>query len=407
MAKKTTKIAPTTDAVNTTDPGSIVNPATGVTKTPEDLSFSKSGNIAKDLLNDLVSSFYQVQKLRIQLGNKLSAHFYRKLGLEAAKTLIEQQKGEKKAAVDMIDVLKVEYRRIADALSNVETVNERQFRKLSGDERGIFDEYIEFSWMSEYRQMLRSENRVFKDIELCLNKFPIWTDYLSKIKGVGPTIGGVIVALIDIRKAETPASLWAYSGLDTVPFDNQGEADGRGRGRYTQHLVKVTYIDREGNEKVRNSITFNPLLKTKLVGVLADGFIKHRTPYYREEYDNYKQRIIQREDIAEAEAIARGDTIVRSESGTKVEAFANGVLTWKRRAPMHINRMSIRFMMKRFLVSLYKVWRAMEGLPVVEEYGIRKLGLVHHDSGRGRWAQQMRNTPIVTAQESEDTPEEF
>lgn len=358
--------------------------------TTADLATSRSGSIAKDMLSDLVSSFYQIQKLRIQLGNKLSAHFYRKLGLEAAEKLIEQQQGDKKASVDMIDVLRVQFRRVADGLSDFKIVNEKKFASLTQDTRGIFDEYIEYSWMSEYRDMLGSENRVLKDIEICLDKFPIWTDWLCKIKGVGPTTGGVIVSLIDIRKAETPASLWAFAGMDVVPINNKGEVDGRGRGRFREHLVKAQYKDREGVDKVRDSITFNPMLKTKLLGVLADSFIKHRAPKYREEYDNYKARITERENANVANAKARGD-----------EDF-------KRKTPAHLNRMAIRYMMKRFLVDLYKEWRGIEGLEIVPEYGERKLGLEHH-TGRGRWGEQMRAGMVLREENnSEDqTPATF
>lgn len=39
-----------------------------------------------------------------------------------------------------------------------------------------------------------------------------------------------------------------------------------------------------------------------------------------------------------------------------------------------------RYMIKRFLVDLYINWRKAEGLPVSEEYSAAKLGRIHHDS---------------------------
>jgi hypothetical protein len=350
------------------------------------LAPSSTGDLIKDMLKDLVSSFYQIQKVRIQLGNKLSAHFYRKLGITAAEKMIEQQKGDRKTSVDLIDVLKVEFRRIADALSNVDVVNEKYFQELSTDERGVFDEYIEFSWMAEYRQMLFSENRVLGDIDLTLNKFPIWTDWLKKIKGVGPTIGGVIVSKINIHISDTPASIWAFAGLDVVITDRHGEPDGRGRGRFNAHLVERQYIDKQGEEQVRDSVTFDPMLKTKLVGVLGDIFIKHRTPKYRDEYDKYKARITERENGLVAKAKADGDT------------------KYKRKADAHLNRMAIRYMIKRFLVDLYIQWRTMEGLEVVPEYSVAKLGMVHH-TAQGAWATQQRQGRL--GGEPDQTPASF
>ena len=350
------------------------------------------GDLNKQLLGGLVSTLYQIQKLRIQTGNKLIAHFYRKIGIDAAEKMIEQKKGDKKSAVEFIDVLKDEYKRIADALSDRKVVREKNFKDLEVGVRGIFDEYAEYSWMSQYRTLVIQENNALKDVERTLNKFPIYTEWLKDIRGVGVTMAGVIICYIDIHKADTPASIWSYAGLDVVPVDRNGDPDGRGRGRFNGHLVEVSYVDRTGKDAVRDSVTFNPTLKTKLVGVLADLFIKMGTEPYRTEYDNYKERITQREAAL---------------------AQQNGP-DYKKRTAAHIHRMAMRYMIKRFLVDLYKVWRTLEGLEVVEEYGVRKLGLQHHQHGSGRWAQQVHgvNTPTMDSNipklnENDGTPESF
>jgi hypothetical protein len=48
------------------------------------------------------------------------------------------------------------------------------------------------------------------------------------------------------------------------------------------------------------------------------------------------------------------------------------------KTPGHRNRMALRYMIKRFLVDLYLNMRRIEGLPITEEYSVRKLGMVHH-----------------------------
>jgi len=353
----------------------------------DDLALVNTGDIVKDLLSSLISSYYQVQKLRIQMGNKLAAHFYQKLGLVKTETLIKQQQGDKKTEVDLLDVIKAEYVRVADALSDVDVVRQKHFMSLTQSTRGIFDRFVEFSWMAQYRVQLVSENRILKDVAMSLEEFPIWTQWLKHIKGVGPTLGGVIISKVNIHIADTPASLHAFAGLDVVLINNLGEEENRGRGRYKEHLVERTYTDKDGNEKTRMSITFDPILKTKLVGVLGDIFIKQNTPIYRQEYDNYKARITQREAQKFQEMRASGDCLYRSMSKD------------------HINNMAIRYMVKRFLITLYYEWRRLEGLPIVEEYGVRKLGLKHHQ-GQGAWDTQMR-TRLGMTSEADPTPQPF
>jgi len=371
--------------------------------------------LARDLLKDMVSSFYQLQAGRIQEGNRLTAHFYRKLGVDRTEKLINQMQGDTKIKIELIDVLKADWKRITDAfadpeinkslktkrnyVSNDDKSSEPQettrrskvktFSLLDPDIRGTFDDFLEWQMMSRYRDMLKNEDEAKKDLNDCLENFQVWREFLSKIKGVGPTIGAVMLATIDIYKAKTPASLWSYAGLDVVILDNEGNPDGRGRARYKGHLVEVEYVAKDGTIKLKNGITFNPFLKTKLVGVLADIMIKHRTPKYRDEYDHYKARITERELSLTQQALAIGNT------------------DFKARTTAHLHRMAMRYMIKRFLVDYYVAHRTMEGLEVVQEYSIAKLGMVHHHP-EGRWAKHMAKLTEQTSDSDPDaTPEPF
>ena len=57
------------------------------------------------------------------------------------------------------------------------------------------------------------EKSTLSEIGWMLSKVPIFTEWLRDQKGCGPTMAGVIVAEIDITKCETPSALWAYAGL--------------------------------------------------------------------------------------------------------------------------------------------------------------------------------------------------
>lgn len=130
-------------------------------------------------------------------------------------------------------------------------------------------------------------------------------------------------------------------GLDTGP-------DGKGRSKRKEHLIRVKYTDKAGNESEKSSITFNSFLKSKLMGVLAPSFLKQgRDSQYAAEYYNYKNRLM-------------------NHPGHKDKAKG------------HIHNMALRYMIKRFLVDLYKAWREMEGLAVAPEYSEEKLGIIHN-----------------------------
>jgi hypothetical protein len=171
-----------------------------------------------------------------------------------------------------------------------------------------------------------------------LDGVPIWTQYLSKQKGIGRAMAGVIISELDPAKAERPSDFWAYAGLDVAP-------DGRGRSKRKEHLIERTYRDAKGKEQTRLSVTYNPFLKTKLIGVLGPSFLRSRSPW-REVYDGYKHRLEHRPDTAE----------------------------W---TPGHRHAAAIRYMVKMFLLNLHLRWRELEGLPVSNSYAEARLGIVH------------------------------
>ena len=197
-------------------------------------------------------------------------------------------------------------------------------------------------------------------IAISLSVYPVVTEFLSGVCGCGPAMSGVIVSEIDITKSKYASSLWKLAGLDVA-------SDGRGRSRRKEHLVKATYTNADGEEAERDSITFNPFLKTKLMGVLAASFIKigeARSPYAKI-YRDYKHRL---ENHA-VHGIAN-DAVRIAEFKEKGQRYA---------PKGHRHNMAMRYMIKQFLVDLYKAWRTLEGLEVFAPYQEAKLGHVHKD----------------------------
>ena len=278
----------------------------------------------------MVRGAYDVQKLRIQMGNRIVANFKTKLG---------QAPGEDEGVLDddgklILNDLRVRFRKITDGVKTFP----RQ-AKFKGDE--VISSYTELCLLAQYIELEQDEDRHFRRLESVLKDYPIYTEFLEKIRGIGPAMAGVIVSEIDISKAKYPSSLWKYAGLDVAE-------DGQGRSRKKEHLVTVKYVNSDGEEAERNSITFSPFLKTKLLGVLGSSFLRAGDNTYSRIYRNYKNRL---------------------ENHPAHQEKSKG----------HRHNMAIRYMIKQFLVDLYKAWRDLKGLPVHPPYSESKLGLIHGD----------------------------
>ena len=167
----------------------------------------------------------------------------------------------------------------------------------------------------------------------------------------------MLISEIDISKSKYASSLHKYCGVDVVLVENEdGEIVGEARGRKKHHLVEQEYIDKEGQLQTKLGLSYKPVLKTKLLGVLAASFIRtgaklkkddtKKNSKYEKIYRDYKFRI------------------------QNMPAHAE-------KTKLHINRMATRYCVKIFLNDLYAKWRELEGLEVHPPYHEAKLGLYH------------------------------
>jgi len=158
------------------------------------------------------------------------------------------------------------------------------------------------------KRFKRLEQEMLEYIEKLCEKYLI-TKKLLEIKGIGITMAAVIISEIDIYKADTVSKIWRYCGLGVV----NGKAERPVKG-----------------EKLH----YNKFLKSKLLGVLAKSFLINNN-HYRKFYDDYKHRLESK--------------------------------NWGA-SKLHRHRAALRYMMKMFLIDLYKMWREIEELPVREPY---------------------------------------
>lgn len=286
----------------------------------------------QSIIKPIVRGIYDIQKLRIEMGNRIVANFKSKLG---------QQPSQSEVEIDLVGKLllkslRSEYKRIADGVSKINP------KKFVGE--NLISSFAEWALIGQYEKLVRAEEENMKELTAILKSVPIYTEFLLHVKGCGPAMSGVIISEIDIHKAKYPSSLQMYAGLDVVVDD---EGNGRGRSKRSEHLIDKEYTAKDGTVKTKKSITYNPFLKTKLCGVLAPSFIKagKDNPYSKIYYD-YKNRL-------------------------------ENHPAHKDKTKLHRNNMALRYAVKRFLVDLHIAWRTLEGLSVSEEYAVAKLGLVH------------------------------
>jgi len=217
--------------------------------------------------------------------------------------------------------------------------------------------------------ILQNAKNFEKDIEkLIVNQLKnhaLYTQYLSKITGIGPLIAAGLISYIDdIEKFDHVSSLWQYSGY--------------GMNRYCENCKKPTFVEvkYETGNTAKKLHPFEkcpecqhetkPVLQKRTIGyqsnwndrlkVLAwkasNSFVKQPAAKskYRKLYDKIKKQ--ERRD--------HPNKIVKGGKTT----FNDG----------HIHNRTIRKVSKIFLAHLWQTWRRQQGLPATEPYAKQLLG---------------------------------
>jgi hypothetical protein len=354
-------------------------------------------------LRRFVDGFNDQQHLRIIAGNRLVAQFRERLGvLYDGKPAEEGEEEKRENAEKAIKLLKDQYHRYTDGV--VKSLQDGEVgklkRKIVLEEGGVFSDVSELYLVDSYMSMVRLEEQLKRRLEKLMDGIPVYDQFLSQIKGVGPISSAYMLAYLNPHKAKYPSSFWKYCGLDVAQ-------DGRGRGRYKEHLVPHTMLKGDGSTVDFMGLSFQAQLKPKLY-LLATSFVKHKGSKYNEVYYNYKNRLTNRADLIPIESDESGvvtdvtttygpvlnkhmveittksDTVIyvlhtksdvecRFTAGDSVKK--GQLLSGKTKA--HINAMALRYVAKIFLVDLHAKWRELEGLPVPAPYSEAKLGLHH------------------------------
>ena len=216
------------------------------------------------------------------------------------------------------------------------------------------------------------EEAIEKELHKVLKRFPIYTEYLVNVKGVGDIAAAHIISNFDIVKATTVSKMWQFAGLNPgmvygkkavgkkeyKPTMGQIIAEYEADAVHEAKVVVLTDTMIKADRLTPGFLSpFNGKLRTALVGVMADGFIKSQSPYVQYYYNMHAPE----SRVKNGMAVGRLD----AEDG------------WKDESAGHRDRAAKRYMVKMFLKDLYVAWRELEGLPVRAPYQEEYLGHKH------------------------------
>ena len=183
----------------------------------------------------------------------------------------------------------------------------------------------------------------------------------------------------------------------------------KARGRKDWSLVTRQYTARDGSQAEKNSITFNPFLKTKLLGVLAPSFLRsgkvlvngqrmgaakrlafaESLGFKADRFTKAKDEVSEEEGEVDSLSQAVFDFLFATGNTVDIQRskYATAYYDYKLRlenSPKHADKskghrhnMALRFMLKLFLHDYYNVARRLEGLVVAKTYAESVLGLTH------------------------------
>lgn len=295
------------------------------------------------LIRKLTRQAYDVQKLRIATGLRVVIQFKERFNISESEEPKDEEAQEKQKEKLLKAILQA-YDRVTDGIAETARKKNYKFDNIIQDETEVW-------FIESYTGLLKEEALAFKRLENVLKQDSFYVNWLSKVRGIGPAMAGVILSEFDPYRAKYPSGFWKYAGLDVIPVfdkDTHELVGTEGRSRREHHLVEREYKAADGTMKTRRGITFNPWLKSKLLAVLATSFLRAGNEKYVKLYQDYKFRQMNRPDVLE-------------KPGAKAIA----------------HKRALRYMIKRFLVDLHMAWREHEGLEVNAPYEVAKLGFTH------------------------------
>lgn len=219
-------------------------------------------------------------------------------------------------------------------------MRKRHLLRISAIERGASDMSAEiertFLDILDIDTVIRNMEKQMID---AASMIPVWP-WISDIRGLksGSLAARLLAQIDDIGKFDTVSKLWRFSGYAVI----DGKAEKRQPGE-TAH--------------------YNAKLKAT-VYLVADQFVKQRTPEYVPLYYQYKE--YQRYKHPDPTCKQCDEVAVKVGQSWKCPNKKKGHTI--KYTDAHLNNRSWRRMGKEFLKDLWLKWRQAEGLPISDPY---------------------------------------
>lgn len=362
-----------------------------------------------------VQSLYYLSDTRLRIGSRLLAHVRQKN--DVPRNPLEPSSAEIERLVSDIR------HKFPEDLSSLATKSpvRRTVGRSSEDPlplppekdsppRPVMSDFTEISLAKIYDQHRTYEHGQERLLAEKLEEFQIWTEYLKKVRGVGPRLGSVLISFLDPFRSVYSSSFIRYCGLDVVVQD---EVDKKLKktGKYLstrfpslatelEEILSLTIDDQdELVERIAGLADLVPssqkvplrLYQAILTDLLLNtGRGRSRRPEHlvtRTFTDqNGKTREVKglsHNPFVKTKTVEVLATSMIMATG-QYKSFYNGYLhrlestpRHQFKAPAHLRRMANRYMIKRFLIDLHTVWRRQLGLVVMPMYNEEKLGMHH------------------------------
>ena len=333
---------------------------------------SNSYTARHDALKITVSNREKSQGTRIAFSNNLGSMLKRNASIPSDATKEEIEKLLDKAVTKA--KLRTAWNEVMGYKINGKTIRSHAqimhpdlldvyFKNVDTSNK-IINSQIEMDLVDTFIDIHNMELKAENKLAGLLSSFPMWTDCLSQVSGVGPVIGATLIAKIDIFKTNSPGSLIRFFGL-TV------EDDGKGTSKRREHNVPMEFINSKGELAYKWGTGYDPQKQSFAISKIGDSFKKRGSanPYgiaYRQKKKQYA--LAERFGIKDAKS--KGG-LLRDKEGRHVPNKG------------HIDKAAIRWMCKIFLIDLWLFWAAFEGVPIKASYYARYINPLHN--GRNEW----------------------
>ncbi len=164
---------------------------------------------------------YDIQELRIATGLRLFALFKGRFTGEDAKedpqVEIPEGASPEEAAALITDAKEKADRKRGKIIAQIKESYDRvtdgialESRKKNYKFDNVIQTEAEILFIMNYLDLLANEKEAFKRLDKALQADDFYNNWLSKVKGIGPAMAGVIISELDPFKAKYPSSFWAY-----------------------------------------------------------------------------------------------------------------------------------------------------------------------------------------------------